>query len=509
MTKTASVSSSEKSSGLDPVANFIGGKWSVAKTAKTTPVYNPSTGEIIAQTPMCGEKEVDLAVKDAHRAFADWSETPPVERCRILFRYKMYLEEEFEPLARSICREHGKNIMEARGDLRRGIEVVEYACGIPELLKGEVLENVARGIDCEMVRQAHGVCVGICPYNFPALVPMWMFPLAIACGNSFILKLSEKVPLTGIRLIQLLEKAGLPPGVLNVVHGGRECVDALLTHPLVRAISFVGSSPVAKYIFDKGTQHGKRVQAAGGAKNYVFVLPDADFKNSVTGLVDAAFGCAGQRCMAGSTAVTIGQAADRLLEPLAEVVKAIEVGPTDRDHGARMGAVISAQHLERVSGLISSGVKEGASLLVDGRGLKVKEAPQGFYMGPTIVDRVEAKMEIAREEVFGPVLNIMRFADLDAAIEMANATPFGNGACIYTQSGKAAREFKHRIKAGMVGINVGVPAPLAYFPFSGWDHSFFGDLHLQGKEAILFYTRAKVTTSRWFRHGEGDIWHKE
>ena len=351
--------------------------------------------------------------------------------------------------------------------------------------------------------------MGICPYNFPALVPMWMFPLAIACGNSFILKLSEKVPLTGIRLIQLLEKAGLPPGVLNVVHGGRECVDALLTHPLVRAISFVGSSPVAKYIFDKGTQHGKRVQAAGGAKNYVFVLPDADFKNSVTGLVDAAFGCAGQRCMAGSTAVTIGQAADRLLEPLAKVVKAIEVGPTDRTHGARMGAVISAQHLERVSGLISSGVKEGASLLVDGRGLKVKEAPQGFYMGPTIVDRVEAKMEIAREEVFGPVLNIMRFADLDAAIEMANATPFGNGACIYTQSGKAAREFKHRIKAGMVGINVGVPAPLAYFPFSGWDHSFFGDLHLQGKEAILFYTRAKVTTSRWFRHGEGDIWHKE
>lgn len=499
----------KKTTQLDPCPNFIAGKWSVPKTEHTSPVYNPSTGEVIAQTPLSDAKIVDQAVQDAHRAFPDWSETPPVERCRILFRYKMLLEEEFEPLARSICREHGKNIAEARGDLRRGIEVVEYACGIPELLKGEILENVARGIDCDMVRQAHGVCVGICPYNFPALVPMWMFPLAIACGNTFILKLSEKVPLTGIRLIQLLEKAGLPPGVLNVVQGGRECVDALLTHPLVRAISFVGSTPVAKYIFEKGTQHGKRVQAAGGAKNYVFILPDADFDNSITGLVDAAFGCAGQRCMAGSTAVTIGKAAERLLDPLAKATASIQVGPTDREHGARMGAVISAQHLDRVSHLIDSGVKEGASLVVDGRKVKVKETPNGFYLGPTIVDRVKMGMEIAREEVFGPVLNIMRFEDLDAAIEMANQTPFGNGACIYTQSGKAAREFKHRIKAGMVGINVGVPAPLAYFPFSGWDTSFFGDLHLQGREAILFFTRAKVTTTRWFRSGEGDIWHKE
>jgi len=509
MPKTFAGPAKKTGAKLDPCPIFIGGKWSVPKTAKTTSVYNPSTGQVIAETPMCGADLVDQAVKDAHRAFADWSETPPVERARILFHYKMLLEDEFEALAKSISREHGKNIVEARGDLRRGIEVVEYACGIPELLKGEILENVARGIDCEMVRQPHGVCVGICPYNFPALVPMWMFPLAIACGNTFILKPSEKVPLTGIRLIELLQKAGLPPGVLNVIHGGRECVDALLTHPLVRAISFVGSSPVAKYIYETGNQHGKRVQAAGGAKNYVFVLPDADFGNSVTGLVDAAFGCAGQRCMAGSTAVTIGKAAERLLDPLSKAVKAIDVGPTDREHGQRMGAVISPQHLNRIKGLIDSGVKEGASLVVDGRKIQVKAEPNGFYLGPTIIDKVRTGMEIAKEEVFGPVLNIMRFDDLEAAIEMANATPFGNGACIYTQSGKAAREFKHRIKAGMVGINVGVPAPLAYFPFSGWDYSFFGDLHLQGKEAILFYTRAKVTTTRWFRYGEGDIWHKE
>jgi len=494
---------------LSPVPVFIGGEWHVPKTATTTPVYNPSTGDIIAQTPMCGGDVVDQAVQAAQKAFHDWSETPPVERARVLFRYKMLLEDNFEELARSVSREHGKTIVEARGDVRRGVEVVEYACGIPELLKGEVLHNIARGIDCEMVRHPHGVVVGICPYNFPALVPMWMYPLAIACGNTFILKLSEKVPLTGIRLIELLQQAGLPPGVLNIVHGGKECVDALLTHPMVRAISFVGSSPVAKYIYETGTQHGKKVQAAGGAKNYVFVMPDADFGNSVTGLVDAAFGCAGQRCMAGSTAVTIGSAHDQLLKPLSATVKTMKVGPTDRDHGGTMGAVISPAHLAKVTSLIDSSEKEGAKIVVDGRGVKVPEAPKGFYLGPTIVDGVTAGMHIAREEVFGPVLNVMSFEDLESAIEMANRTPFGNGACIYTQSGKAAREFKHRIKAGMIGINVGVPAPLAYFPFAGWDYSFFGDLHLQGREGVMFFTKAKVTTSRWFRHGEGDIWHKE
>ncbi|MDA1044270.1 MAG: CoA-acylating methylmalonate-semialdehyde dehydrogenase [Verrucomicrobia bacterium] len=497
------------STALHAVPILIGREWSVPETATTNPVYNPSTGEKIAETPMCGADIVNKAVQNAHDAFADWSETPPIERVRVLFRYKMLLEEHYEDIARLITREHGKTLVEARGDIRRGIEVVEYACSIPELMKGEILENIARGIDCEMVKQPHGVCVGICPYNFPALVPMWMYPLAIACGNTFILKPSEKVPLTGIRLIELLKEAGLPDGVLNIVHGGRECVDALLTHPLVRAISFVGSSPVAKYIFETGTQHGKRVQAAGGAKNYVFVLPDADIDNTIGGLADAAFGCAGQRCMAGSTAVTIGKAAERLLDPLTKAISRIKVGPTDRDSGVKMGAVISPQHRTRITGLLEGSVKQGAELRLDGRGLSVAEAPGGFYLGPSIVDQVNPGMTIAQEEVFGPVLNVMRFDDFDQAIDVANKTLFGNGACIYTQSGKAAREFKHRIKVGMVGINVGVPAPLAYFPFAGWDYSFFGDLHLQGREAVMFFTRHKVITSRWFQYGEGDIWHKE
>lgn len=492
-----------------PVSNFVGGQWFVPETASTAPVYNPSTGQKIADTPLCGPEEVDQAVQNAQDAFADWSETPPIERVRVLFRYKILIEDHFEEIAALISKEHGKTRVEARGDILRGMEVVEYACSIPELLKGEVLENVARGIDCEMVKQPHGVCVGICPYNFPALVPLWMFPMAIACGNTSIFKPSEKVPLTGIRLIELLQEAGLPDGVLNIVHGGRECVDALLTHPLVRAVSFVGSSPVAKYIFETGTKNGKRVQAAGGAKNYVFVMPDADIENTVSGLSDAAFGCAGQRCMAGSTAVTVGAAAQRLLDPLTQHVNRIQVGPTDQDAASAMGAVISPEHRQRISGLLDGSVSEGAELRMDGRSVSVPEAPDGFYLGPSIVDQVQSGMTIAREEVFGPVLNVMHFDDLEEALAMANNTPFGNGACIYTQSGRIAREFKHRIKTGMVGINVGVPAPLAYFPFSGWDDSFFGDLHLQGREGVLFYTKHKVTTSRWFSSGEGDIWHKE
>ena len=496
-------------SKIESVPNFIKGEWIKVKTDTTTKVYNPSTGEVIAETPMCGAAEVDQAVLACEAAALNWAETPPVERARVLFRYKMLLEDHFEELAACVTREHGKTLTEARGDVRRGVEVVEYACGAPELLKGEALENIARGIDCDVIKQPVGICVGICPYNFPALVPMWMYPLALACGNTFILKLSEKVPLTGLKLIELLDQAGLPKGVMNVVHGGKACVDALLTHPKIRAISFVGSSPVAKYIFETGTQHGKRVQAAGGAKNYVFIMPDADFGNSVNGLVDAAFGCAGQRCMAGSTAVTIGKAADRLMPPLAEAVRAIKVGATDRDPTAKMGAVISPQHRDKVSALIEAGVKEGAEVVVDGRAVKVPEQPKGFYLGPSIVDHVRDGMAIAREEVFGPVLNVMRFEDLESAIESANKVLFGNGACMYTQSGKAAREFRHRIKAGMVGINVGVPAPLAYFPFSGWDYSFFGDLHLQGREGVMFYTRQKVTTWRWFSFGEGDVWHKE
>ncbi|HMP72818.1 MAG TPA: CoA-acylating methylmalonate-semialdehyde dehydrogenase [Kiritimatiellia bacterium] len=496
-------------SQLLPCPNFINGEWTTPEVASFTPVFNPSTGEQISATPMCGPDLVDQAVQAAADAFEGWWQTPPVERIRILFRYKMLLEDAFEELARSVTREHGKTLQEARGDVRRGIEVVEYACAVTELLKGEVLENVARGIDCEMVRQPVGVCVGICPYNFPALVPMWMYPLAIACGNTFVFKPSEKVPLTGIRLVELFEQAGLPKGVMNIVHGGRECVDALLTHPKVAAISFVGSSPVAKYIHETGTKHGKRVQAAGGAKNFVVVMPDAEIPKCVDGMVDSAFGCAGQRCMAGSTAIAVGKASESFIPEMAEAARSIRVGPTDREPGGTMGAVISPEHRDRVKRIIDKGEAEGAEIVVDGRKTKVSDYPEGFYLGPTLIDKVGTEMSLHQDEVFGPVLNVVRADDLDHALHIANGCSFGNGCCIYTQSGQLAREFKHRVKAGMIGINVGIPAPMAYFPFSGWDYSFFGDLHIQGREAIYFYTRAKVTTTRWFHHAEGDIWHKD
>ncbi|MEM7166749.1 MAG: CoA-acylating methylmalonate-semialdehyde dehydrogenase [Planctomycetota bacterium] len=495
-------------SKLLPCPNLIDNEWQTPQV-EGAPVHNPSTGEVIAHAPLSGKAEVDAAVDAAERAFPGWMETPPIDRARVLFRYKMLLEEHFEELSKLVTLEHGKTLTEARGDVRRGVEVVEYACGIPELLKGESLENIATGIDCITVRQPVGVCVGICPYNFPALVPMWMFPLAIACGNTFVLKPSEKVPLTGNRLIELLVEAGMPPGVLNVVHGGRECVDALLEHPTVRAISFVGSSAVAKYVFETGTQNGKRVQAAGGAKNFVFVLPDANLPKAVEGMIDGAFGCAGQRCMAASTAVVIGDAAEPFLTPLAEEAAKLHVGATDRDQSAAMGAVITPEHRDRIHGLIDTGVSEGAELLLDGRSAAVADQPDGFYLGATILDHVRDEMQICREEIFGPVLNVMRFDDLDSAIESANKQAYGNGACLFTSSGKAAREFAHRVKAGMIGINVGVPAPLAYFPFSGWDYSFFGDLHMQGREGVQFYTRQKVVTSRWHTPGEGDVWHRD
>jgi len=494
---------------LLPCPILINGSWTTPAGVKTMPVNNPSTGEVIAEVPMCDADIVDSAVQAAADAFDGWWQTPPVERIRVMMRYCILLEANFEEISALIVQEHGKTMTEARGDLRRGIEVAEYACGITDMLKGEILENVARGIDCSMVRQPVGVCVGICPYNFPALVPMWMYPIAVACGNTFVLKPSEKVPLTANRLIELLEEAGLPPGVFQVVHGGRECVDALLNHPKVAAISFVGSSPVAEYIHRTGTANGKRVQAAGGAKNFVVVMPDADFDKAVDGLTDAAFGCSGQRCMAGSTAITVGSAAERFVPAIAASARSLTVGPTFKDSSVKLGGVITAEHRDRVASLIQTGVDEGCDLLVDGRDVKVDEFPDGFYMGASVLDQVKEGMKIFEEEVFGPVLNVMHEDDLDDAIALAGRVSFGNGACIYTQSGRSAREFRHRVKAGMVGINVGVPAPLAYFPFSGWDYSFFGDLHLQGRESVMFYTRAKVFTERWFAPGEGDVWHKD
>ena len=493
---------------MTSVPLFIAGEWRELASVDTSPVFNPSRGEVIAEVPMCTKEDVDLAVRAAADAFPAWRDTPPVERARVFFRYRQLIEENFDRICESVTREHGKTLAEARGSVYRGIENVEFACGIPTLLKGETLENLARGVDCETILQPLGVCVGITPFNFPAMVPMWMFPLAIACGNTFVLKPSEKVPLSAILIVELLEKAGLPKGVINLVHGGRECVDSLLTHPKVKAISFVGSSPVAKHIYETGTRHGKRVQANGGAKNYIVVMPDADVPRTVEALSVAAFGCAGERCMAGSTAIAVGKAADRVLPTLVEAARAIKVGPTDTKTQPDMGPVITAQHRDRVFGLVESSEKEGAKVIADGRGVKIPDAPNGFFMGATVVDQVQDGMTIAREEVFGPVLNVMRMEDLDHAIEVANKSTFGNGAAIFTNSGKAAREFKNRVKAGMVGINIGVPATMAMFPFSGWDESFYGDLHIQGKEGVQFYTQQKVVSTRWFGDGVGDVWKK-
>jgi malonate-semialdehyde dehydrogenase (acetylating)/methylmalonate-semialdehyde dehydrogenase len=447
-------------------------------------------------------------VQAAAAAFPAWRDTPPVERARIFFRYRQLVEQNFDKICVTLSREHGKTLSEARGDLHRGMENIEYACGIPTLLMGDTLENIARGVDCETLNQPLGVCVGITPFNFPAMVPLWMFPLALACGNTFVLKPSEKVPLTAVLLIELLEKAGLPKGVLNLIHGGREVVDALLTHPKVRAVSFVGSTPIAKYIHATATQHGKRVQANGGAKNYLVIMPDADVAKTVESLTTAAFGCAGERCMAGSGALMVGAAGERILPALVEAAKAIKVGPTDRTAQPDMGPVITAAHRDRVESLVASGEKEGAKVICDGRGVKIGDAPGGFFVGATIVDGVRPEMTLSREEVFGPVLNVTRMDALDDAIELANRSAFGNGAAIFTNSGRAAREFKHRIKAGMVGINVGVPATMAMFPFSGWDESFFGDLHIQGKEGVQFYTQQKVVSSRWFGGVAEDVWKK-
>ena len=495
---------------MTPCPVFIGGRWrSLPDSAPSTPVFNPSTGEVIAHCPVGDAVLVDEAVQAAVQAFPGWSETPPVERARVFFRYRQLIETHFDELCVLVSREHGKTLAEARGSVYRGLENVEYACGAPTLLMGDTLGQLARGVDCETFLQPLGVCVGITPFNFPAMVPLWMFPLALACGNTFVLKPSERVPLSAIRLLELLEQAGLPPGAINLVHGGREVVDALLEHPDVKAVSFVGSTPVARHIYEKGNRHGKRVQANGGAKNFVVVLPDANIPRTVEALTTAAFGCAGERCMAGSTAVTVGGAARKLMPELIAAAQALRVGPTDRPTPQPdMGPVITAAHRDRVTSLINLGEQEGAKVSCDGRGVPVPSAPGGFYVGPTIVEGVTSGMTISREEIFGPVLNVMHADDLEAAIALANQSAYGNGAALFTGSGRAAREFKHRVKAGMVGINVGVPATMAMFPFTGWDDSFYGDLHIQGKEAVLFYTRQKVITSRWLEDNADDVWRK-
>jgi malonate-semialdehyde dehydrogenase (acetylating)/methylmalonate-semialdehyde dehydrogenase len=482
---------------VDKVRTLVAGRWETPSCPRFGDVYNPSTGRVIAQVPLCTAAEVDRAVQAAAAALPAWAETPVVERARVLFRFRDLLERHADELAHSVTREHGKTLAESRASVQRGVEMVEFACGVPSLIMGQTLANIARNVDCETVRHPVGVCVGITPFNFPAMVPLWMFPVALACGNTFILKPSEKVPLSAVRLGELLTEAGLPDGVFNLVHGDKECVDALLAHPLVRAVSFVGSTAVARHVYETGTRHGKRVQAAGGAKNHLIIMPDADLGQAVQAVQAAAFGCAGERCMAGSVAVPVGDAADRFVGALRDSAARMKVGPTDGGAEVDMGPLITREHLQRVAGYLDVGRQEGAEVALDGR--KVHKEGDGFLIGPSVLDRVEPGMRVAREEIFGPVLSVVRARDLAQALAVGKDCPYGNGASIFTQSGWAARQFKHHFNAGMIGINVGVPAPMAWFPFTGWNQSFFGDLHIQGVESVQFYTQSKMTMSLWKR----------
>ncbi len=482
---------------LQTVPMLRGGRWVTGESPRSATVWNPSTGRPIARVPLATAAETAAAVETAAAAAPAWAETPVVERARLLFRYRELLLRDFDQLAALVTREHGKTLVEAKASVQRGIEVVEFACGGVTLLMGETMPQLARSVDAETTRHPIGVCVGITPFNFPAMVPMWMFPVALVCGNTFVLKPSEKVPLTSNKLAELLVEAGCPAGVFNVVHGDKEAVDTLLTHPKVASVSFVGSTPIAKYVYETGTRHGKRVQAAGGAKNHLIIMPDADLDQAVAALQASAFGCAGERCMAGSVALGVGSVGDELVRRLVKRSAEMTVGRTDAGEPVDMGPLISADHRDRVAGYLDIGRAEGADVALDGR----EGAPaDGFFLRPSVIDRVTPTMRVATDEIFGPVLSVVRCDDLDAALAVGRQSPFGNGASIFTQSGYAARQFKQHFNAGMIGVNVGVPAPMAWFPFSGWNASFFGDLHVQGREGVMFYTRAKTTMTRWFEH---------
>jgi malonate-semialdehyde dehydrogenase (acetylating) / methylmalonate-semialdehyde dehydrogenase len=486
----------------DSVPLLIGGKWVVSDAMRFGDVYNPSTGQVIARVPFATAEQTGQVVEAAANALPDWAETPVVERARLMFRFRALLEKNFEELSALVTREHGKTLAEARAEVNRGIEVVEFACGIPSLITGEVLPNIAGDVDAEAIRHPVGVCAGITPYNFPFMVPLWMFPIALTCGNTFVLKPSEKVPLSAVRTAELLQEAGLPDGVFNVVHGDRECVDALLDHPKVAAISFVGSTAIAKYIYERGTAAGKRVQSAGGAKNHLIIMPDADMDQTVKALAASAYGCAGQRCMAGSVAVAVGKAADPVVEGLVEYAGTLRVGPTDGNENVDMGPVIRAEHRDRVASYLDIAKSDGAKVALDGRR---DFDSDGFLLGPSVVDSVKPNMRVWKEEIFGPVLSVVRAGDLDEALSIGSQCEYGNGAAIFTRSGYAARQFKRHFNAGMIGINVGVPAPMAWFPFTGWNRSFFGDLHIQGTESIQFYTRQKVTLTRWPKSDDSHV----
>ena len=478
------------------IFHFVDGKEFKGESKRLADVFNPATGEVQAKVNLASKSDVDAAIKVASKAFLEWADTPPITRARILFKFKELIEKNSDELTKLIVAEHGKVYDDAKGSLTRGLEVVEFACGIPHLLKGEFTENVGRGVDSWSMRQPLGVCAGITPFNFPAMVPMWMFPVAIACGNTFILKPSEKDPSCSMMLADLLKQAGLPDGVFNVVNGDKESVDALVVHKDVAAVSFVGSTGIAKYIYENAAKFEKRVQALGGAKNHCVVMPDSDLDQAVNGLMGAAYGSAGERCMAQSVAVAVGNVGDELVKRLSQKVEALKVGP-GMDKTSEMGPLVTKEHLDKVRGYVDLGVEEGAKLVVDGRNLKLQGYENGFYIGGCLFDHVTENMRIYKEEIFGPVLSVVRVKDFNTAVDLINNHEYGNGTSIFTRDGDSARTFTNKIKVGMVGVNIPIPVPMAFHSFGGWKRSLFGDQHMHGPEGVRFYTKLKTITSRW------------
>ena len=480
------------------VRNFIGGDWEEADGRETEPVYDPATGEVVAETPLSTAEDLDRAVQKAREAFSGWAATPVTERARLLFRFKMLLEENFDELRDLVTLENGKDKKDAAGEVRRGIEVVEFACGMPTLMMGESVRDVARGVDNVSYRYPLGVVAAITPFNFPCMVPLWTIPVAIAAGNTYILKPSERTPLSAQRLGELFSEAGLPEGVFNIVNGAREAVDAILEHPGIEAVSFVGSKPVAEHVYKHGTAHGKRVQALAGAKNSMIVMPDAVLDKTVENMISSAYGNAGERCLAGSVTVAVGEIADELVEKLKEQAAAMKVGPGNEED-SELTPVIRDSHREKVRWLRRSRRRRGCDVVLDGREPPLEE---GFFLGPTLLDNVTGEMRVGREEIFGPVLSVVRVDNLDEAIEFANGSPFGNACSIFTESGAAVRKFRESVGAGMLGVNIGVAAPMAFFPFNGIKDSFYGDLHVTGKDGVRFFTENKVEITRWFSEHE-------
>ena len=481
---------------MNLIEHFINGKIVPGVSERKGKVFNPAIGKQESEVRLASAKDLDLAVQKAKTAFETWSNVTPIQRARIIFKYKELIEKNSDLLAKMIVSEHGKVYEDAKGSLTRGLEVVEFACGIPQMLKGDFTENVGTNIDSWSMRQPLGVCAGITPFNFPAMVPMWMFPMAIACGNTFILKPSEKDPSCPLKLAELFSEAGLPDGVLNVVNGDKEVVDAILEHKDISAVSFVGSTPIAKYIYENAAKNEKRVQALGGAKNHCVVMPDCDLDQAVNGLMGAAYGSAGERCMAQSVAVAVGNVGDKLVGELSKKVEALKIGP-GMDKSSEMGPLVTKEHLERVRGYVDLGIKEGADLVVDGRDIKLQGYEDGYYIGGCLFDNVRKDMRIYKEEIFGPVLSVVRAKDFDEALNLINDHEFGNGTSIYTRDGDAGRTFANKIKVGMVGINIPIPVPVAFHSFGGWKRSLFGDQHMHGPEGVRFYTKLKTITSRW------------